>query len=196
LHVPRVFLHGLEYRDLWLRFEDGFAVDYGCGNFGTEEENRRYIRENLLHHHEKLPMGEFAVGTNTTAYRVARKYGIEDKLPILIAEKTGPHFALGDTCYSHEEEVRTYNPDGKEMVAKGNEVSALRDTDVSKAYFQCHTDITIPYDELGELSVLTESGERSMIIQNGQFVLPGCEELNRALTENGNAKQVAHFIKI
>ncbi len=186
LHVSRVFLHGLEYRDLWLRFTDGFVSDYGCGNFGAEEENRRYIRENLLHHHEKLPMGEFAVGTNTTAYRAARKYGIEDKLPILIAEKTGPHFALGDTCYSHEEEVRTYNPDGKEMIAKENEVSALRDTDVSKAYFQCHTDITIPYDELGELSVLTESGERSIIIQNGQFVLPGCEELNRALAERGD----------
>ncbi len=181
LHVPRVFLHELEYRDLRLCFKDGFVTDYGCGNFAGEEDNRKYIRDNVFHHHEKLPLGEFAIGTNTTAFCVARKYGIEDKLPILIAEKTGPHFALGDTCYSHEEEVRSYNPDGKEIVAKENEVSALRDTDVSKAYFQCHTDITIPYDELGELSVLTESGEKYVIIQNGQFVLPGCEELNKAL---------------
>ena len=181
LHVPRVFLHELEYRDLRLHFKDGFVTDYGCGNFAGEEDNRKYIRDNVFHHHEKLPLGEFAIGTNTTAFCVARKYGIEDKLPILIAEKTGPHFALGDTCYSHEEEVRSYNPDGKEIVAKENEVSALRDTDVSKAYFQCHTDITIPYDELGELSVLTESGEKYVIIQNGQFVLPGCEELNKAL---------------
>ena len=181
LHVPRVFLHELEYRDLRLHFKDGFVTDYGCGNFAGEEDNRKYIRDNVFHHHEKLPLGEFAIGTNTTAFCVARKYGIEDKLPILIAEKTGPHFALGDTCYSHEEEVRSYNPDGKEIVAKENEVSALRDTDVSKAYFQCHTDITIPYDELGELSVLTESREKYVIIQNGQFVLPGCEELNKAL---------------
>ncbi len=181
LHVPRVFLHELEYRDLRLHFKDGFVTDYGCGNFAGEEDNRKYIRDNVFHHHEKLPLGEFAIGTNTTAFCVARKYGIEDKLPILIAEKTGPHFALGDTCYSHEEEVRSYNPDGKEIVAKENEVSALRDTDVSKAYFQCHTDIMIPYDELGELSVLTESGEKYVIIQNGQFVLPGCEELNKAL---------------
>ncbi len=181
LHVPRVFLHELEYRDLRLHFKDGFVTDYGCGNFAGEEDNRKYIRDNVFHHHEKLPLGEFAIGTNTTAFCVARKYGIEDKLPILIAEKTGPHFALGDTCYSHEEEVRSYNPDGKEIVDKENEVSALRDTDVSKAYFQCHTDITIPYDELGELSVLTESGEKYVIIQNGQFVLPGCEELNKAL---------------
>lgn len=181
LHVPRVFLHELEYRDLRLRFQDGFVTDYNCGNFAGEEDNRKYIRENVFHHHERLPLGEFAIGTNTTAFSVARKYGIEDKLPILIAEKTGPHFALGDTCYSHEEEVKSYNPDGKEIVAKENEVSVLRDTDVSKAYFQCHTDITIPYDELGELSVLTVSGEKHVIIRNGQFVLPGCEELNRAL---------------
>lgn len=181
LHVPRVFLNELEYRDLRLRFEDGFVTDYSCGNFVGEEENRKYISDNVLHHHERLPLGEFAIGTNTTAFAVARKYGIEDKLPILIAEKTGPHFALGDTCYSHEEEVKSFNPDGKEIVAKENEVSVLRDTDVSKAYFQCHTDITIPYDELGELSVLTETGEKHWIIQDGQFVLPGCEELNRAL---------------
>lgn len=183
LHVPRVFLHELEYRDLRLYFTDGFVTDYGCGNFAGEEDNRKYIRDNVFHHHERLPLGEFAIGTNTTAFAVARKYGIENKLPILIAEKTGPHFALGDTCYSHEEEVKSYNPDGKEIVAKENEVSALRDTDVSKAYFQCHTDITIPYDELGELSVLTVSGEKFVIIQDGQFVLPGCEELNRALTQ-------------
>ncbi len=183
LHVPRVFLHELEYRDLRLHFQDGFVTDYSCGNFAGAEDNRKYIRDNVFHHHEKLPLGEFAIGTNTTAFSVARKYGIEDKLPILIAEKTGPHFALGDTCYSHEEEVKSFNPDGKEIVAKENEVSVLRDTDVSKAYFQCHTDITIPYDELGELSVLTESGEKHVIIQDGQFVLPGCEELNRALVE-------------
>lgn len=182
LHVTRVFLKGLEYKDLRLRFRDGFVEDYDCGNFSSREENRKYFKDNVLYHHDRLPMGEFAIGTNTTAYRVARKYHIEDKLPILIAEKTGPHFALGDTCYSHEEQVRLYNPDGKEIVAKDNEVSVLRDTDVSKAYFQCHTDITIPYDELGELSVVTDSDEKIIIIQNGQFVLPGCEELNRALT--------------
>ena len=183
LHVTRVFLNELEYKDLWLRFEDGMVVDYGCSNFSTKEENRKYIEDNVLFHHETLPLGEFAVGTNTTAYVVARKYGIEDKMPILIAEKTGPHFAVGDTCYSHAENVRVFNPDGREIIAKDNEVSLLRDTDVNKAYFQCHTDITIPYDELGELSVLTKTGERIFIILNGQFVLEGCEELNRAFEE-------------
>lgn len=183
LHVTRVFLNELEYKDIWIKFADGMVADYGCANFTLEEESRKYIKDNVLFHHDTLPLGEFAIGTNTTAYVTARKYGIEDKMPILIAEKTGPHFAVGDTCYSHAENVRVYNPDGKEIIAKDNEVSLLRDTDVSKAYFQCHTDITIPYDELGELSVLTKAGERIPIILNGQFVLPGCEELNRAFTE-------------
>lgn len=183
LHVTRVFLNELEYRDIWLEFKDGMIADYGCSNFDDEEENRKYIRENVLFHHETLPMGEFAVGTNTTAYVAARRFGIEDKMPILIAEKTGPHFAVGDTCYSHAESVVVYNPDGKEIIAKDNEVSLLRDQDVEKAYFQCHTDITIPYDELGELYAQTDDGRQIRIIENGRFVLPGCEELNRALDE-------------
>lgn len=185
LHVTRVFLNELEYKDVWLKFEDGMIRDYGCANFLTEEENRKYIKDNVLFHHDTLPIGEFAIGTNTTAYVAARKYGIEDKMPILIAEKTGPHFAVGDTCYSHAENVRVYNPDGKEIIAKDNEMSALRDTDIGKAYFQCHTDITIPYDELGELAVLTAAGETIPIIQDGRFVLEGCEELNKALEELG-----------
>ena len=49
---------------------------------------------------------------------IAKKLGIENKYPILIAEKTGPHFAFGDTCYSHCEDLPVYNPDGKEMIAR------------------------------------------------------------------------------
>ncbi len=45
--------------------------------------------------HETLPMGEFAIGTNTTAYRMARDFDIADKLPILIAEKTGASLCSG-----------------------------------------------------------------------------------------------------
>ena len=63
----------------------------------TIEENKKYIKDNILFHHDTLPMGEFAIGTNTTAYRMAKVYDIADKLPILIDEKKGPHFAVGDT---------------------------------------------------------------------------------------------------
>ena len=112
------------------------------------------------------------------AYVMGKKYNISDKLPILIAEKTGPHFAVGDTCYSMSEENRLYNPDGKEIIAKDNSCSLLRKTDITKAYFNCHTDITIPYDELQEISVYTKMGEKTTLIQDGRFVLPGTEELN------------------
>lgn len=179
LHVKRVFLGELEYRNLTIHFQDGMTTKYTCTNFDNEQENGRYIKDNVLNRHESLPLGEFAIGTNTTAYVVAKQYGIADKLPILIAEKMGPHFAVGDTCYSHAEEIRVYNPNGHEIIAKDNEISSLRTQDMAKAYFNCHTDITIPYDELGELSVITKEGERLPIILKGRFVLAGCEELNR-----------------
>ena len=135
----------------------------------------------MLYHHDKLPIGEFAIGTNTTAYMVARRYEINDKLPVLIAEKTGPHFAVGDTCYSYEEDRMTYNPDGKAIIARDNEVSALRHTDPEKAYFNCHTDITIPYAELAEVTAVCADGTRIGLIKDGFFVLDGTEELNLPL---------------
>ena len=179
LHVSRVYLNELCYRDLKLTFQDGRITDYTCKNFDTEEENKKYIFENVLFHHDTLPMGEFAIGTNTAAYVMARKYGIEGKLPILIAEKMGPHFAVGDTCYSWAEDTPVYNPDGKEIVARDNEVSILRREDIAKAYLGCHTDITIPYDELESVAVITSEGEETAVIRDGRFVLPGTEELNR-----------------
>ncbi|MBQ7766694.1 MAG: aminopeptidase [Lachnospiraceae bacterium] len=178
LHVSRVFLNDYEYRNLELKFENGVIADYICDNFDTEEKNKKFIEENLLFHHPTLPIGEFAIGTNTTAYVMAQKYDIADKLPILIAEKMGPHFAVGDTCYSHEEEVRVYNPDGKEIIAKENDYSVLRKSDPKKAYFNCHTDITIPYDEIGLLEAVLPDGTGVEIIKDGRFVLAGCEDLN------------------
>lgn len=183
LHVTRVFLNGLEYKDLEITFENGKIKDYHCGNFATEEENSAFIKENILFRHKTLPLGEFAIGTNTTAYAAAKRLGVEAKMPILIAEKMGPHFAVGDTCYSHAEDVKVYNPDGKEIVARDNEVAALRSVNPSKAYFNCHTDITIPYDELAELTAVKKDGGRIAIIENGKFVLAGTEELNEPLQE-------------
>ena len=95
LHVGQVYLNGLNYKNLEIDFKDGMVEKYTCTNFEDEAENKNYIRDNVLMHHETLPMGEFAIGTNTTAYRMARDYDIADKLPILIAEKTGPAFCGG-----------------------------------------------------------------------------------------------------
>ena len=118
-----------------------------------------------------------------TQLHIGLKYNISGLLPILIAEKTGPHFAVGDTCFSHEEDLVTYNPDGKQMVAKENDFSKLRNSEPEKAYFNCHTDITIPYSELGDIVVHTENDEKITIIKNGRFVLEGTEALNEVFED-------------
>lgn len=181
LHVSKVYLNELQYKDLEITFANGMIADYTCGNFKRELENKEYIHDNILHRHPTLPLGEFAIGTNTTAYVAARKYGIEEKMPILIAEKMGPHFAVGDTCYSWSEDIKVYNPNGKEIVARDNSVSIQRKEDVSKAYFHCHTDITIPYEELKSITVVTKEEEKITLLENGRFVLPGTEILNEPL---------------
>lgn len=181
LHVSKVYLNELQYQDLKITFANGMIADYNCKNFERELENKEYIKEHVLHRQATLPLGEFAIGTNTTAYVAAKKYGIEDKMPILIAEKMGPHFAVGDTCYSWSEDIKVYNPNGKEIIARDNSVSILRKEDVSKAYYHCHTDITIPYEELKHIYVITADGKEISLIENGEFVLPGTEILNEPL---------------
>jgi len=182
LHVSEVYLFGLRYENLEIRVKDGFVTDYTCTNFSSEEENKEYIKENILHNHETLPVGEFAIGTNTTAYAMAKKYGIFSKLEILIAEKTGPHFAFGDTCYSRAEDIPVYNPDGREIISRDNELTEKRKTDESFRYFECHTDVTIPYDELGSIVSVDDEGNEYPVIMNGLFVLEGTEELNAPLS--------------
>lgn len=179
LHVTSVYLNELLYKNLEIDFKDGMIVNYNCDNFSTESENKDYIKANILYHHDTLPIGEFAIGTNTTAYMLAKKYDISAKLPILIAEKMGPHFAVGDTCYSFSEDIKVYNPDKKEIIARDNEITKeFRETDASKAYFNCHTDITIPYDELLSINAVQKDGTHIKLIENGRFVLKGTEKLN------------------
>ena len=185
LHVSQVYLNELLYKDLEVTFSNGMVADYSCKNFEHELENKEYFLDNVLYRHPTLPLGEFAIGTNTTAYVAAKKYNIADKMPILIAEKMGPHFAVGDTCYSWAEDIKVYNPNGKEIVARDNSVSIQRKEDVSAAYFHCHTDITIPYEELKSITVECADGKEIEIIRDGIFVLPGTEILNEPL-KNSN----------
>ena len=184
LNVSSVYLNDIKFNNLTVWFEDGFVKDYTCTNFDDEAKNKELFKANVLYDHETLPLGEFAIGTNTTAYVFANKHDIVYKLPILIVEKMGPHFAVGDTCYSRAEDVYVTNPDGKEIISRDNEVSLLRKTEPDKAYYNCHTDITIPYDEIGNITVVAEDGTRTDLIKNGRFVLDGTLALNDAfLTE-------------
>lgn len=178
LHIENVYLEGFNFENLKLWFKDGYIDEYTCTNFEDMEKGKEFIKENLLFPHKTLPIGEFAIGTNTLAYVIAEKYNIVDKLPILIVEKMGPHFAIGDTCFSWSEDTPVFNQlDGKEIIARDNEHSIKRKIDVSKAYTNCHTDITIPYDALDKITVRGDQGE-IVIIKDGRFVLEGTEALN------------------
>lgn len=184
LHIEDIFLGGLRYKNLKVIFKDGYVSDYCCTNFDNEKDNIEYIKENLMQLHETLPLGEFAIGTNTYAYVVAQKYDILEVLPILIIEKMGPHFAIGDTCFSWVEDLPVYNIlNKKEITARENEMSILRKEDLNKAYTGVHTDITLPYEGIECISAVTYSGESIDIIRDGKFVLLGTKELNNAFEE-------------
>lgn len=184
LHVKESFLNNITFQELELNFKDGYVDAYTCKNMDSEDENQRLIQEDLLFPHKTLPLGEFAIGTNTPAYVMAKKYDILNLLPILIVEKMGPHFAIGDTCFSWEEDFAVFNPlDGKEITARENSHSAKRKTDITAAYTNCHTDITIPYEELDFITAITAEGEELDIIRDGRFVVPGTEEFNKPLEE-------------
>ena len=55
--------------------------------------------------------------------------------------------------------------------------------DPAKAYTHKHTDITLPYESLGQISVLLDGGDAIDIIRGGRFVLRGTDLLNDALRE-------------
>lgn len=184
LHVEDIYLGDLRFYNLKMSFKDGWVDSYSCTNFEDMEEGKKYIHENLLLPHKSLPLGEFAIGTNTTAYQIARKYNIMSLLPILIIEKMGPHFAIGDTCFSHEEDAP--HPsflNGKEMIAVDNEKSATRTTDPMNAYTQKHMDITLPYEMLESITAVSHDGNKTDIIRDGRFVVAGTEELNIPLMQ-------------
>jgi len=131
-----------------------------------------------------LPLGEFAIGTNTLAYVISKKYDILNILPVLIVEKMGPHFAIGDTCFSHEEDHPIFNQfNKKEIIARDNEKSELRLENFNLAYTNVHIDITLPYENIAFISAVMENGEKVDIIRDGRFVLKGTEELNKPLEE-------------
>lgn len=184
LHVEDIYLGNLRYFNLKMEFEDGWVKNYSCTNYDDPEEARKYVFENLLLPHKSLPIGEFAIGTNTAAYQMSKKYGIMELLPILIIEKMGPHFAIGDTCFSHEEDAPHPSfVNGKEMIAVENEHSATRKEDPVNAYLMHHTDITLPYEMLHFICAVKEDGSSTDIIRDGRFVVPGTEELNIPLIE-------------
>lgn len=182
LHVEESFLNGLRYDNLKLHFKDGYVDDWSCDNFDEPGKGKDYIHENLFFPHKTLPLGEFAIGTNTLVYEMALKHKIMGLLPVLILEKMGPHFAVGDTCFSWEEDSQKPCPvTGKTMVATDNEHTIVRKEDPSKAYTNKHTDVTLPYSSLDYIKAVHPHGREVYIIKGGRFALPGTELLNEAI---------------
>ena len=52
---------------------------------------------------------------------------------------------------------------------------------MSRAYFGCHLDITIPYSELGDIRAVCPDGTELWVIREGRFVAEGTQKLNEAL---------------
>lgn len=181
-HVPDIYLGGRYYKDLILVFDEGKIIDYSCQNFKDRQKNREYIERELLFPYESLPIGEFAIGSNTKAYQIAIKHNLFSRLPILLAEKMGPHIAIGDPCFARSEDAPIYNLyDKKEMVARYNETTRRKNAD--DVYTNKHIDITLPYDQIRLLAGYTRDGQEIEIIRNGRFVLEGTEPLNKPLDE-------------
>lgn len=87
LNVSKVYLNDINFKNLKVHFKDGFVTDYMCDNYEDEKRCKDLFKENVLFNHNTLPIGEFAIGTNTTAYVSANRYDIVYLLPILIVEK-------------------------------------------------------------------------------------------------------------
>ena len=181
LHVQEIYLKGVYFRDLILCFRNGMITSYRCGGCSSEAAGRAYVREHLLQGHDTLPIGEFAIGSNTLAYAIARDMDLVSRMPILLAEKMGPHVAVGDPCVARGEDAPVYNLyDKKEMTARENERTARRGGGES-VYTNIHTDITLAYDELEKLDGVRSDGSRVPILRDGRFVLAGTEILNEPL---------------
>lgn len=181
-HVSEIYLRKIGYKDLILEFQDGRIVEYICNNTNDEKADRAYVRKHLFGGQQKLTMGEFAIGSNTRAFAIAKKHHLIAKLPILLVEKMGPHIAIGDPCFARGEDAPIYNLyDKKEMIARENEHTACRIDQGDAVYFNRHIDITLPYDEIGAVTGVTATGEEIPIIRNGRFVLPGTGQLNQPL---------------
>lgn len=186
LHVKEIYLKGVYFKDLILHFKNGMITEYSCGGCPDEASGKAYVREHLLQGHDTLPMGEFAIGSNTLAYSIARDMELVPRMPILLAEKMGPHVAVGDPCFARGEDAPVYNLyDQKEMVARENERTARRRADPG-VYTNIHTDITLAFDELAVLEGVRADGERVPVLKNGRFVLPGTELLNEPLERRNN----------
>ena len=68
-----MYIGDIRFTDLKMEFKEGKVISYSCSNFEDEKQGKALVKQVILKNHESLPMGEFAIGTNTTAYTMAKK---------------------------------------------------------------------------------------------------------------------------
>ena len=123
-------------KDARMVFKDGKVTEFGCGNFPeSEEQGKDLVKQVIMRGHSWLPLGEFAIGTNTTAYAMAQKYQIGLKLRWQCRKNRSP-LSAGDACYSFAEDSLLCNPDGKEVIARDNEDIPFKKRGYVKGIFQ------------------------------------------------------------
>lgn len=174
IHLQQIRLAKIQFKNVKIKIKDGFAYDYKYDGQGTVN----VLKEQIFRNHDQLPIGEFALGTNTYAYALSKEYGVLHALHTLIYEKLGLHIALGDTCFAWAEDAPLFALNGKKVMAKDNEFSIKRKKDTSAAYVNLHYDLTIPYDEIVSITVHTRNGEQIDVVRNGKFVIDELSPLN------------------
>lgn len=170
IHLNKTFINNDVIVDLFLKIENGMIVEYNCKNFLTEEENIKFLDEKLFENKGRMPISEFAIGTNKKLYDLLKSYHLLDKVPVIILEKTAPHIAIGDTCYAREENQVYYNENGKEVVMKSNELTSSKSED-ENTYFNNHIDIVIPFDTIGYIYGIRSNGDEEEIFINNEILL-------------------------
>ena len=115
LHVKEVYVEDYLFKDLRMVFKDGKVTEFGCGNFPeSKEQGKDLVKQVIMRGHSWLPLGEFAIGTNTTAYAMAKKYQIGSKLFAAIAEYIDDHYVDAHTDFIRSRPCPTF-PAGRTM---------------------------------------------------------------------------------
>ena len=171
IHLDRFPFRGHTFIDLTMHFENGFIDTYSCANYETDEDNSHFIETLLFSGHSSLPVGEFAIGTNTRAYSIIRRYNIADTVPSLLLEKTAPHLAIGDSCYARRRGSIKNSANGKTLSLLNNQ----------KRLFNTHVDITLPFENIEILEASFADGKRVPIVYEGIFVPKYLSQLNKYL---------------
>jgi leucyl aminopeptidase (aminopeptidase T) len=161
LHLDRFLFEGHTFLDLTLHIADGYIDSYDCANFENAEDNAQFLINHLFAGHTTLPIGEFAIGTNTRAYSVVRQYDLTATAPSVLMEKTAPHLAIGDSCYARRTEILKNHMNGKKLNILNNQ----------DRLFNTHVDITIPFEQIESLVAVFSDGKNEPIISEGLFAL-------------------------